>query len=129
MTGSGTRNLPAKRYFKIGEVCEITGLKPHILRYWENEFKQLKPAKTKSNQRLYRKKDVETIIIIKRLLYDQQFTIPGARAKLDQMKNRGLEPSPRQLKIEFDPAGREELIEKIIAELEQIKNLLDNQER
>ena len=79
MAGPGS-NLPDKRYFRIGEVCKIAELKPHVLRYWETEFKQVRPQKNKANQRLYRKKDVETILIIKNLLHDQKYTIAGAKA-------------------------------------------------
>lgn len=74
--------IPDKLYFKIGEVSEITGVEPYVLRYWESEFKLVKPYRTKSNQRLYRKKDVEAIIKIKTMLYDQKFTIAGAKKKL-----------------------------------------------
>jgi len=126
MADSAVKSLPDKRYFRIGEVCKITGLKPHVLRYWETEFKQVKPNKTKSNQRLYRKKDVENILLIKHLLYDQKFTINGARARLEEKKGRTRTTSgPRQLKIEFDPAAREELISRIITELKSIRDLLD----
>lgn len=126
MSGSAQQSLPDKRYFRIGEVCEITGLKPHVLRYWETEFKQVKPQKTKSNQRLYRKRDVETILRIKSLLYDHKFTIAGARAQLDDRKKADPKPErPRQLKIEFDAAGRDEMIDILTGELRAIKELLD----
>lgn len=126
MADSKIKSLPEKKYFRIGEVCEITGLKPHVLRYWETEFKQVKPHKTKSKQRLYRKKDVETIMLIKHLLYEQKFTIAGARTRLGKKKKRdGKTLGPKQLKIEFDPAAREEFISSIITELESIRDLLD----
>ncbi len=124
MSGLG-KALPDKRYFRIGEVCEITGLKPHVLRYWETEFKQVRPNKTRSNQRLYRKKDVETILLIKNLLYDQKFTIAGAKARLDQGKKHVPQRGPRQIKMEFDPAGRKGLAEEVLKELKDIKGLLD----
>ena len=120
------KTLPDKRYFRIGEVCDITGLKPHVLRYWETEFKQLKPHKTKSKQRLYRKKDVETLIMIKHLLYEQKYTIAGARARLDERKNKSSKKNkPLQLSIEFDPARREEFILNITSELKKIRDFLD----
>lgn len=72
-------DLPDKIYFKIGEVSEILGLQPHVLRYWENEFDVLSPTKSKSGQRLYRRKDVEILDMIKDLLHRQKFTIKGAR--------------------------------------------------
>ena len=71
--------LPDKIYFRIGEVCEILDLEPHVLRYWETEFDALKPAKSKTGQRLYRRKDVEALLVIKDLLYKQHYTIKGAR--------------------------------------------------
>jgi len=75
-------------YFKIGEVARIVGVKQHVLRYWETEFSVIRPQKSKSNQRLYRRQDVETILAIKHLLYDQKFTIEGARKHL---KEEGVE--------------------------------------
>lgn len=71
--------LPDKIYFKIGEVSELLDLQPHVLRYWENEFDILSPTKSKSGQRLYRRKDVEVLDLIKDLLHRQKFTIKGAR--------------------------------------------------
>ena len=86
--------IPDKRYFKIGEVCEIAGVKQHVLRYWESEFKQLiRPQRATSKQRLYRRVDVENILIIKKLLKEDGFTIPGAK-KLFAGKKGGELKSP-----------------------------------
>jgi DNA-binding transcriptional MerR regulator len=74
--------IPEKLYYKIGEVAKFTGIKTHVLRYWETEFKAIKPNKSRSNQRLYRKQDIELILRLKDLLYNQGFTIAGARKKL-----------------------------------------------
>jgi DNA-binding transcriptional MerR regulator len=74
--------LPNKLYFRMGEVSRLTGLKPHVLRYWETEFSIISPRKTGREHRLYRRKDVETLLEIKRLLYDKRFTIEGARKAL-----------------------------------------------
>jgi DNA-binding transcriptional MerR regulator len=74
--------IPDKLYYKIGEVAKFTGVKTHVLRYWETEFKTIRPNKSRSNQRLYRKQDVELILRLKDLLYNQGFTIAGARKKL-----------------------------------------------
>ena len=71
-----------KLYFKIGEVAEIVGVQPHVLRYWETEFSMVRPQKSRSKQRVYRRRDVETILKIKHLLYDKKFTIAGARQHL-----------------------------------------------
>jgi DNA-binding transcriptional MerR regulator len=128
MAGPAHKTLPEKKYFRIGEVCDITGLKPHVLRYWETEFRQIKPHKTKSNQRLYRKKDVETLLAVKHLLYDLKYTIAGARSRLDEKKgpaDKNLKP--RQLAIEFDPAERAELIARLAKELKEIRDLLDTE--
>src|SRR2546430_6160722 len=74
--------IPGKRYFTIGEVSELCGVKPHVLRYWEQEFPQLKPVKRRGNRRYYQRQDVIVIRQIRSLLYDQGFTIGGARNKL-----------------------------------------------
>ena len=75
--------IPAKRYFAIGEVSELCGVKPHVLRYWEQEFPNLKPVKRRGNRRYYQRHDVLMIRQIRSLLYDQGFTITGARQRLD----------------------------------------------
>ena len=77
-----TLDIPDKLYFKIGEVAELTGVEPYILRYWETEFGTLRPAKSRSGQRLYRRHDVLAVLRIKDLLYRQRFTIAGARRRL-----------------------------------------------
>ena len=82
--------IPDKLYFKIGEVAALLQLKTHVLRYWETEFSSLRPIKSSTNQRLYRRKDVETALLIKELLYRQGFTIAGARKKLQTEKQLGL---------------------------------------
>ncbi|GBC77311.1 HTH-type transcriptional repressor BluR [bacterium HR08] len=74
--------IPDKLYFKIGEVCEITGVQPHVLRYWETEFPQLAPEKNRAGQRVYKRRDIELILKIKKLLYEDKFTIAGARKRL-----------------------------------------------
>jgi DNA-binding transcriptional MerR regulator len=78
----GLGPIPAKRYFTIGEVSELCGVKPHVLRYWEQEFAQLKPVKRRGNRRYYQHHEVLLIRRIRELLYDQGFTIHGARARL-----------------------------------------------
>lgn len=80
--------IPDKLYYKIGEVAKFTGVKTHVLRYWETEFKAIRPNKSRSNQRLYRKRDVELILHLKDLLYNQGFTIAGARKKLREKPDR-----------------------------------------
>jgi DNA-binding transcriptional MerR regulator len=74
--------IPEKLFFKIGEVCELVDVQPHVLRYWESEFPMLAPQKNKAGQRVYRRKDVEMVVRIRELLYDEKFTIAGAKRKL-----------------------------------------------
>src|ERR687884_305901 len=75
-------SIPEKLFFKIGEVCEITGIQAHVLRYWESEFPMLAPQKNRAGQRTYRKRDVEMVLRIKELLYEDQYTIAGAKKRL-----------------------------------------------
>lgn len=86
--------LPDKIYFKIGEVARLTGVKPYVLRYWETEFRSIQPVKSRSGQRLYRKRDVELILRIKELLYEQRFTIEGARRKVREDLGEGEPEAP-----------------------------------
>ena len=74
------KQIPNKLFFKIGEVCEITDTQPYVLRYWESEFPALAPAKNSSGQRIYRRRDIETVLRIKQLLYEEGFTIAGPRS-------------------------------------------------
>src|SRR5262245_12299568 len=74
-----------KRYYRIGEVSRITEVKPYVLRYWESEFRWMAPQKSRSKQRLYRRRDIDIILLIKKLLYEQRFTIAGARKKLREL--------------------------------------------
>jgi len=79
---SGQYAIPNKLYFRIGEVSDLVGVKPYVLRYWESEFPDIKPSKSKSGQRLYKRRDVELLLRIKELLYEERFTINGARKRL-----------------------------------------------
>jgi DNA-binding transcriptional MerR regulator len=80
-------NIPERVFYRIREVCALTGLKPHVLRYWEQEFRDIRPVKSSKGQRLYRKQDLNAIFAIKKLLYDKRFTIDGARRHLSTKKN------------------------------------------
>ena len=90
------KNVPEKTYYRIGEVAKITRVKPYVLRYWETEFKAMVPPKSSSNQRMYRRKDIERVLMIKHLLYKQRFTIEGARKRLNEIL-RGQESEPSAL--------------------------------
>jgi DNA-binding transcriptional MerR regulator len=85
--------IPAKRYFTIGEVSDLCGVKPHVLRYWEQEFTQLKPVKRRGNRRYYQHHEVLLIRRIRELLYDQGFTISGARNRLDELVAEPARPA------------------------------------
>jgi DNA-binding transcriptional MerR regulator len=100
-----------KRYFRIGEVSRIIGVEPHVLRYWENEFPQIRPYRPGSNQRTYRRRDIEVLLEIKRLLYEEKLTVKGAKMRL-----RGATASP---------LGREDTIEEIREGLLEILRILD----
>ena len=120
--GSGEREEDAqsKRYYRIGEVSRITGVKPYVLRYWESEFRWMAPQKSRSKQRLYRRRDIDMILLIKKLLYEQRFTIAGARKKLREFgAGRALESG--NLAIETDHRSR---YRKIRSELESIRAML-----
>jgi DNA-binding transcriptional MerR regulator len=98
--------IPAKRYFTIGEVSELCGVKPHVLRYWEQEFTQLKPVKRRGNRRYYQHHEVLLIRRIRELLYEQGFTISGARARLDEAAVQpkapaSAKPGPSHLRHEL----------------------------
>src|SRR2546430_16409374 len=89
--------LPDKLYFKIGEVARLIGVKPYVLRYWESEFSVLRPGKTRSRHRLYRRKDVETLLEIRYLLYAERYTIEGAKRRLrDGTRAAGEKSAPPQ---------------------------------
>ena len=81
--------IPAKRYFTIGEVSELCGVKPHVLRYWESQFRILNPAKNRSGNRVYARREVELVLLVKHLLYTEKYTIDGARQKLDAERRGG----------------------------------------
>lgn len=110
--------IPAKRYFTIGEVADLCGVKPHVLRYWEQEFTQLKPVKRRGNRRYYQHHEVLLVRRIRELLYDQGFTISGARNKLS-----GIDVTEPEVEIRKQSLNMEE-INYLRSELTDILNLL-----
>jgi DNA-binding transcriptional MerR regulator len=103
------RELPAKLYYRIGEVAGIVGVEPHVLRYWETEFRSVRPQKSAKGQRIYSRRDVETLLKVKDLLYAHRFTIAGARRKL---RDGGVEPvAPEAPNSEEAKRMREVLVE------------------
>src|SRR5258705_3739605 len=97
MTSAPPAALPDKLYFKIGEVARLVGVKPYVLRYWETEFSILRPGKTRSKHRLYRRKDVVTLLEIRRLLYAERYTIEGAKRRLRDGTRSGDESADATL--------------------------------
>jgi DNA-binding transcriptional MerR regulator len=101
--------IPAKLYFRIGEAASVVGVEPHVLRYWETEFRSIRPKKSARGQRVYSRREVETLVRIRELLYDQGFTIAGAKRRL---RERGVEPpEPGDPSVEEARKMREALIE------------------
>jgi len=112
--------IPAKRYFTIGEVSELCGVKPHVLRYWEQEFTQLKPVKRRGNRRYYQHHEVLLIRRIRELLYDQGFTISGARNRLDEI---GVDLTPNNSNTAAAPGAKLSLTS-LRKEIERVIELL-----
>jgi DNA-binding transcriptional MerR regulator len=125
--------VPKKLYYKIREVCEIVGVEAHVLRFWESEFPALSPPKTKSGQRIYRPKDIELLLLIRRLLYEEGFTIAGARKQLSAniaasstVSEKSL-PVPVKSEQNTEKASDPDRLKKVKAELENILTLLDRE--
>lgn len=109
------KEIPDKLFYRIGEVSRIAGVPATVLRFWEGEFRRIKPRRTEAGQRMYRRSDVELILEIKNLLYDQKFTIKGARQHLKD-KNRTTNPT--------SPRNRD-ILQQLRSELKEIRDLLD----
>jgi DNA-binding transcriptional MerR regulator len=107
--------IPDKAYFRIGEVSKILNVEPYVIRYWETEFRTVKPVRTKTAQRLYRKRDVQELLTIRNLLYTQRFTIDGAKKQLYKMRGNG--------ELENENCEKQKLI-RIKQELQQIRKMI-----
>lgn len=113
--------IPNKLFFKIGEVSAITGVEPYVLRYWESEFKDINPSRTQSHQRIYRRKDVELILEIKKILYEDKFTIAGAQRRLQALKSE----NKKQLNLDFTvKKDHQKMLREIKEELKALRKLL-----
>jgi DNA-binding transcriptional MerR regulator len=122
------RTSPGKMYYSISEVSEMTGVKPHVLRYWESEFPTLRPKKNRAGNRNYRPKDIKAILVIRDLLYREKFTINGARKKLQEVYGNP-DPLIDQMNIPFsDPHARQILLT-IKKDLEDLMGLLLGDEK
>jgi len=121
--------IPDKLYFKIGEVARFAGVEPYVLRYWETEFKEINPLKSRSNQRLYRRKDIDTVIWIKKLLYDDGFTIDGARRRLRELKEeKEVETQEeKQMSLTYENEKGEKFLRQLKTGLEELLKVLESQ--
>jgi DNA-binding transcriptional MerR regulator len=118
--------IPDKLFFKIGEVSRLTDVKAHVLRYWESEFPMLNPPKNRADQRVYRKKDIEMVLAIKKLLYEESYTISGARKKLREMRSE--EKTKGQMDLFTGGVDRKK-VQAAIDDLERALKLLEGQEQ
>jgi len=110
---------PVQEFFSIGDVCALTDLKPHVLRYWESQFRFLNPAKNRSGNRVYKSREVELIMLVKHLLYAEKYTIEGARQRIEQYRRSG------ELKTQAARAASRTTLRELQDQLEQVLQLLD----
>ena len=122
MSGAGAAE-PIQEYFSIGEVCNMTSLKPHVLRYWESQFRFLNPAKNRSCNRVYQRKEIELIVLVKHLLYTEKYTIEGARKKVDEHRRAGALRGTAREAITVETLGELE------RELRGIIDILEGRDR
>jgi len=117
-----------KLYYSVAEVSRITELKPHVLRYWEKEFPELRPAKNRAGKRIYRLSDIRLIFRIKRLLYVEKYTVAGARERLarERLVEKSNPRRERQLALSLEELRRDNLLAEIASELRAILNALDS---
>jgi DNA-binding transcriptional MerR regulator len=114
---------PIQEYFSIGEVCSMTSLKPHVLRYWESQFRFLNPAKNRSGNRVYQRREIELIVLVKHLLYTEKYTIEGARRKVDEHRRGGT------LRTVARQAITLETLAELESELRAVVEVLDGRDR
>lgn len=114
-----TTPRPVQEFYSIGEVCNLTELKPHVLRYWESQFRFLNPAKNRSGNRVYKGREVELIMLVKHLLYTEKFTIDGARQRIDQYRRTG------ELRVSARRAFEAEMAQDLRANIEEIVGILE----
>jgi DNA-binding transcriptional MerR regulator len=110
---------PVQEFFSIGEVCALSDLKPHVLRYWEGQFRFLHPAKNRSGNRVYSRREVDLIVLVKHLLYTEKYTIDGARQRLDEKRKAGTLRAAARTALELETiAAMEHELTEILAALE-----------
>ena len=110
---------PIREFFSMGDVCSLTDLKPHVLRYWESQFRFLHPAKNRSGNRVYQRREIELIMLVRQLLYTEKYTIDGARQKIDEYKKNGELRSIARAALDM------ETVESLEADLKAIAAILD----
>jgi DNA-binding transcriptional MerR regulator len=118
MTAPRRTQRELQQFFSIGDVCDLTDLKPHVLRYWESQFRFLNPAKNRSGNRVYQRREVELIMLVKHLLYNEKYTIEGARRRIEQYRRTG------SLKAEARTALETETIRELRSQLSSILDVL-----
>jgi DNA-binding transcriptional MerR regulator len=114
-----TTPRPVQEFYSIGDVCGLTDLKPHVLRYWESQFRFLNPAKNRSGNRVYKGREVELIMLVKHLLYTEKFTIDGARQRIDQYRRTG------ELRVSARRAFEAELAQEVQSTIEEAIAILE----
>jgi DNA-binding transcriptional MerR regulator len=114
-----TAPRPLQEFFSIGDVCQLTDLKPHVLRYWESQFRFLNPAKNRSGNRVYQRREIELIMLVKHLLYTEKFTIEGARIRIEQHRKTGALKPQAHLALEY------ETVDDLTARLQEVLDILD----
>ena len=117
-----TKDEPVQEFFSIGDVCSLTDLKPHVLRYWESQFRFLNPAKNRSGNRVYQRREVELIMLVKHLLYTEKYTIDGARQRIEEQRRAG------SLRTEARAALDVQMIRDLERQLQSIVKVLDGTE-
>ena len=117
-----TKDEPVQEFFSIGDVCALTDLKPHVLRYWESQFRFLNPAKNRSGNRVYQRREVELIMLVKHLLYTEKYTIDGARQRIEEQRKAG------SLRAEARAALDVQMIRDLERQLQSIVRVLDGTE-
>jgi DNA-binding transcriptional MerR regulator len=114
-----TTTRPVQEFYSIGEVCALTDLKPHVLRYWESQFRFLNPAKNRSGNRVYKGREVELIMLVKHLLYTEKFTIDGARQRIDHYRRTG------ELRVSARRAFEAEMAHEVRTTIEEVVAVLE----
>ena len=114
---------PVKEFFSMGDVCNLTDLKPHVLRYWESQFRFLHPAKNRSGNRVYQRREIELIMLVRQMLYTEKYTIDGARQKIDEYKKNGELRSVARAALDL------QTIESLESDVRSISSILDGEDQ